>query len=147
MKHPGDGKTVRKKPHRWQSRRFCAEILLSRRLARRSHTYPPSLAVTVFGLGGAVNMNSRSAESGVEPDLFNHWMSYAVEDAGTIDNRLRSDVARCIEARDANRLELIAIEEAPALASPCGDSGNVIPLIRAAARRIRRGRKMPVLVS
>ncbi len=94
-------------------------------------------------------MNSRSAESVAEAEQFNQWISYAVEGVGTVDNRLTFAVAKCVEARDANRLELIAIEEAPALASPCGDTGNVLPLMRAAARRIRsrRARKMPVLIN
>lgn len=57
-------------------------------------------------------------------------------------HRLKLDVLRCMAARDANRLELLGIEEAPALASPCGDSANIIPLMRAAARRTRRSNRM-----
>lgn len=58
-------------------------------------------------------------------------------------HKVRLDVTRCMAPRDANRLELISIEEAPAPASPCGDSGNVISLMRAAQRRSRRAGRVP----
>ncbi len=58
-------------------------------------------------------------------------------------HKLRLEVTRCMAARDANRLELVALEEAPALSSACGDSGKVIPLIRAASRRATRPSRAP----
>lgn len=61
-------------------------------------------------------------------------------------HKLKLDVTRCIAQRDANRLELISIEEAPALASPCGDSGNVISLMRGTARRAQRAPRTPQLM-